>query len=283
VYNALGEPLSLLLVAALVAAVLWSSRRRPLALAGVITFVAFLAPPWLIRATVGALNIPSLRQVYLPLLGVMAIVAAGLAILRTRVAALALVPVLIAFVVFNQVPRRGPASGSLAAASGPVRAALAGVDPARPVVMVGSFLPPAKASCGYELSLDWPGRAELRLVPPSRSGAVPRLVRTGERTFIASAPDGLLIPMKPEPMRMPQGMQPGFNSGGFRITAKPPALVRDGRQQLDGATVEVVDGDATIIRSLRFTLDRPLEEYAFLAASGCKDVRLAVFEGEPGV
>jgi hypothetical protein len=42
--------------------------------------------------------------------------------------------------------------------------------------------------------------------------------------------------------------------------------------------VEVAARDAEAIRSLRFTLDRPLDEYAFLAAEGCDQVRQAVFD-----
>lgn len=278
VYNALGEPLALVVLAAILLPILWWARRRPLAVLGVIAFMAFLGPPWLIRSTVGALNIPSLRQVYLPLLGLAAVITEALVTVRFRTAAAIVVPVIAAFVALDQVPRGGPGSGGAAAASVPVQKALAGIDPARPVIVVGSFTAPKRPGCGYELSLDWPGRAELRLVPPARSGAAPRLARTGERTFTASAPDGLLLPLDRHPMPVGQARQTRYNSGGFRITVEPPLLVREGRQQLEGATVEIVARDAEAVRTLLFTLDRPLDEYTFLAAEGCKEVRLATFE-----
>jgi hypothetical protein len=281
-YNAVGEPFALALLAAIVAPVLWWSRRRPLACLGIIAFLAFLAPPWLIRATVGALNIPSLRQVYLPLLGLCAVVTAALAHARPRTACAIVVPVILAFVVLGQVPRRGVGTGGVAVASGPVRKALENVDPRRPVILVGSFVAPKRPGCGYELGLDWPGRTELRLVPSARSGAVPRLVRTGERTFTASAPDGFALPMAPEPLRM-QAQPPRFNPGGFRILLEPPVLVREGSQMVDGGRVEVVARDAQSIRTLLFTLDRSLDDYVFLGAEGCKDVRLAVLEGMPAI
>ena len=36
--------------------------------------------------------------------------------------------------------------------------------------------------------------------------------------------------------------------------------------------------DTEAIRSLRYTLDRSLDDYVFLAAEGCSQVRLAMFD-----
>jgi hypothetical protein len=279
VYNALGEPAALAILALAVLAVAWWARRRPLALLGLFAFFALLAPPWLVRATVGTLNIPSLRAVYLPLLGLAAVLTAALTASRFRNAAAIVVPLLAAACIVDRRPHQGVGFGGATQGSVPAGRALAGTDPATPVVVVGSFQDvPQRRSCHYQLNLDWPGRTELRLVPPARSGALPRLTRTGERTFTAFASEGFFLPVKPEPLRAAPRAGRGFNPGGFRLRREPPIAVLEGRQRLAGATVEVAARDAEAIRSLRFTLDRPLDEYAFLAAEGCDQVRQAVFD-----
>ena len=278
IYNTLGEPAALAVLAALLLPVAWWARRRPLALLGLLAFFALLGPPWLVRATVGTLNIPSLRAVYLPLLGLAAVVTAALSAARFRNAAAVVVPLLIAASVVGRQPHQGVGFGGTAPGSVLARKLLAGTDPAMPVVLVGGFADvPKRRSCQYQADLDWPGRIEMRLVPPGRSGAVPILTRTGERTFSAFASDGFFVPLTSEPLA-PRAAAARYSPGGFRIRREPPPAVLEGRQQLAGATVEVAARDAEAIRSLRFTLDRPLDEYVFLAVEGCDQGRQAVFD-----
>jgi hypothetical protein len=279
VYNALGEPLALLLLMLAIVPVVWWARRRPLALFGLLVFLALLGPPWLVRATVGTLNIPSSRALYLPLLGLAMVVGVALSTARFRNAVLIALPLLAAACIVDRQPHGGLGFGGASRASAATRTLLNGIDPARPVIIVGSFAyAPRRAGCLYEVSLDWPGRAELRLVPPGRSGASPHLTRTGERTFTASAPDGFFLPMQREPVVAPAAGRVRYSPGGFRVTREPPPLVLQGSQHLSGATVEIETRDGDAIRSLRYTLDRPLDDYVFLAAEGCSQIAMAVLD-----
>jgi hypothetical protein len=276
VYNALGEPLALLLLMLAIVPVVWWARRRPLALSGLFVFLALLGPPWLVRATVGTLNIPSSRALYLPLLGLAMVIGVALSTARFRNAVLIILPLLAAACVLDRQPH---GFGGASRASAGTRTLLSGIDPARPVIIVGDFaFAPRRAGCLYEVSLDWPGRAELRLVPPGRSGAAPHLTRTGERTFTASAPDGFFLPMQREPVVGPAAGRVRYSPGGFRVTREPPPLVLQGRQRLSGATVEIETRDGDAIRSLRYTLDRALDDYVFLAAEGCSQIAMAVLD-----
>ena len=279
IYNALGEPAALLLLILVSIPVAWWARRRPLALFGLFAFFALLAPSWVVRATIGSLNIPSLRAVYLPLLGLAAVVTAALSTTHFRNAAVIAAPLLAAACILDRQPHQGVGFGGAARGSVLTRKLLDGIDPARPVIVVGGFANvPKRSGCLYDVSLDWPGRVELRLVPPARSGALPHLIRTSERTFTASAPEGFVVPLAREPLPGPAAARGRFNAGGFRVDREPPPLVREGRQRVADAIVEVEVRDTEAIRSLRYTLDRPLDDYVFLAAEGCSQVRLAMFD-----
>jgi hypothetical protein len=84
--------------------------------------------------------------------------------------------------------------------------------------------------------------------------------------------------MSHELLRRPAAAAGRYNPGGFRVTREPPPLVREGWQQLSGARVEVEARDSEAIRSLRYTLDRPLGDYVFLAAEGCNQIRLVTLD-----
>jgi len=139
------------------------------------------------------------------------------------------------------------------------------------VIVTGSFEPVAdRAGCPYGLSLTWPGRAQLNLVPPSVSGATPRLIGTSDRSFTAHADaEGFAIATR----RGPPAVRQQFASGGVRFRPAPPPLVHDRHQQVGEARVEVIEQEGAVIRGLGFTLDKPLEQYAFIAADGCTKVR----------
>lgn len=282
IYNALGEPLALLLLMVIVLPIVWWARRRPPALFGLVVFLAFLAPPWLVRATIGSLNIPSLRAVYLPLLGVAMTLGVALSTVRFRTAVVVATPLLAAACIADRQPHQGVGFGGASQASAPTRAALNGVDPARPVIIVGDFQStPRRSGCLYEVSLDWPGRAELRLVPPALSGVSPHLTRTGEHTFIASTADGFFLPLKSEPVVGARAGRARYTPGGFRVTREPPRLVREGQQRLSGAMVEVAARDEDAIRALRYTLDHPVDDYVFVTAEGCRQIGRGTLDHPP--
>jgi len=169
-------------------------------------------------------------------------------------------------------PRRGPGSGGADAARVPTERALANTDLALPVIVTGSFDPVLeRAGCNYDVSLTWPGRQQLNLVPPSVSGATPRLVRTGERSFLAEA-DARGFAIASERVATPAN-RGRYSGGGTRFRAVPPQLLTDGTQQVGEARLEVTERVGALITGIGYTLDKPLEQYAFLAVDGCAKVR----------
>lgn len=272
VHNKVGEPALVVLLLLVLLPVGWWARRQPLALLGLVAFVAFLSPPWLMRATVSTLNQPSLRQLYLPLLGLAALMTAAVYRARLRTALILTLPVIVAFTVLDRQPRRGPGSGGADAARAPAEKALAGTDATLPVIVSGSFEAVLdRGGCPYELSLTWPGRLQLNLVPPTLSGAMPRLVRTGDRSFSAHTDEeGFAIAARRGPAAATRAQ---FAPGGFRLRPVAPPLVVDGSQQVSEARIEVIEREAGIIRGLAFTMNNPLNRYAFIAADGCTKVR----------
>ncbi len=272
IHNAVGEPVSVALLMVVLLPLAWWARRQPLALLGLLTFIAFLAPPWLMRATVSVLNQPTLRQLYLPLMGLAAIVTALLTGVRFRTAVILTLPLIVAITVLDREPRRGPGRGGADAARVPGERALANTDPELPVIVTGSFDPVLeRAGCNYDVSLTWPGRQQMNLVPPSVSGATPRLVRMGERSFVAEADaSGFAIASQRVPTPANRGQ---YSGGGTRFPAVPPQLLTDGQQQVGEARLEVTERNGALIKGISYTLDKPLEQYAFLAVDGCTKVR----------
>jgi hypothetical protein len=142
------------------------------------------------------------------------------------------------------------------------RRALAGMPPGAPIVLVGSY-----GDCAYTAAFDWPGRTEWKLVPPSRSSALPVVERIDDHTILAVAESGFAMPVEKATPSPPWAS--ASYGATVRQTAVPVEAVRSGRQRLDGALVEVVSRRASEIRGLRFRLDRPLKDYIFLFAAGC--------------
>lgn len=270
IHNAVGEPVALLLLLTLLAPLAWLARRQPLALLGLLAFAAFLTPPWLMRATVSALNQPSLRQVYLPLMGLAAVLTAALYCVRFRTALMLTLPLIIAMTILDRQPRRGPGTGGADSARVPTARALTNSQANVPVIVAGSFDPVLdRAGCAYDVSLTWPGRSQLNLVPPTVSGATPQLVRAGERSFTARSDErGFAIAAH----RTPPAVRANFSAGGVRLTPAAPPLLREGHQQVGEARIEVVERDAEVVRGLRYTLEQPLYHYAFIAVDGCAKV-----------
>lgn len=271
IHNATGEPVAILLLLGCLVPLAGWARRQPLALLGLLTFALFLAPPWLMRATVSALNQPTLRQIYLPLMGVATILTALFYSMRFRTVVILALPVIVAFTLLDRRPRRGPGSGAADSPRLATALALAGSDAAVPVIVTGSFEPVLdRAGCPYDLSLTWPRRAQLNLVPPTVSGAAPRLVRRGDRSFTAHADDdGFAIATR----RSSAAARAQYGSGGVRFRPVPPLLLTAGRQQVGEARIEILERHGPVLRTLGYTLERPLEQYAFIAVDGCTNVR----------
>ncbi len=262
-HNVVGEPVAAAAAVVLILAVIWWGRRRRLAWLGLLTFLILLAPPYLIRATVGIYNFPTHRQLYLPMLGVAILVAAWLAETRRRVALLVVLPVLVIHAMLAATVGRfnfewsDSRPGSEAA-----RRALAGMPLGAPIVLVGSY-----GDCAYTTAFDWPGRTEWKLVPPSRSSALPVVERIDDHTLLAVAESGFAMPVE-KTTPSPPWASPSYGAT-VRQTAVPVEAVSSGLQRLDGAVVEVASRRASEIHGLRFRLDRPLEDYIFLFAAGC--------------
>ena len=165
----------------------------------------------------------------------------------------------------------GPGAAGPTPARVAVTQALAADSAALPVVVIGSFDAVSnRAGCPYDLSLTWPRRAQLNLVPPTVSGTTPRVIRTGDRSFTAHADaDGFAIASRRGPP--PVGAQ--FSPGGIRIRPVSPPLVSEGHQRVGDARIDVIEANGAVIRTLGYTLDKPLEHYAFIAVDGCTKVR----------
>ena len=266
-HNVVGEPVVAVAAVVLIVGIAWWGRRRPLAWLGMLTFAIFLAPPYLIRATVGLYNYPTHRQLYLPMLGVAMLVAVWLADTRRGMAFLFGLPVLVLYstlaaivgtFIFEPADSR---PGSVAA-----RRELADMPSDAPIILVGSY-----GDCGYTTAFDWPQRREWKLIPPSRSSTPPEIRRVDDHTINAVAPSGFAMPVAELKPSRPWDESAYFAS--VRHTVVPVEAVLRGRQQLDGARVEVVSRDMTAIRGLRFRLNRPVSDYFFLFVTGCDTMR----------
>jgi hypothetical protein len=232
----IGAPL--VAVAAIVVVVL-RTRGNALARAGLIAFAAFLLPPVLVRATVGVFNSPTLRQLYLPLLGAALVVGATVESPRARTIGWCVVAFFVACswrlgVVIDR--------GGVAAFSAAVKRELAGTSAGTPVAWIGQ---PAR----YHVNFDWPERRQELLIPPPLDDGELRLCRgDSPHELVAVAPAGFVGQKAPA-------------HGGVDFLAAiwvTPEVFRTGSQRLSLGRVES-DGLA-----LRYHLDRDVDEIAFL-------------------
>ena len=75
-YNEMGASRVSIVVLLVLVLLVWWMLRRPTARFGLAIFAILLAPPFLVRISVGSMNTPTLRQLYLPLLGLSSLVGA---------------------------------------------------------------------------------------------------------------------------------------------------------------------------------------------------------------
>jgi hypothetical protein len=256
----LGEPAALALVVGLVLAVGWRIRRSRWGWVGLASCALFLAPPLVTRATVSQLNLPLLRQLYLPILMGGPLLLVGLAGRALRL------PVAVAGGAWLLVLAvESAVAGGPAGAPGPrgevtreEERLLAGLPRDKTVIGVGDW------ACGTAPSLVWPGTSSLA-IPGGVEAAGPELVAVDAHTLVAIAPEGFNIPVVPEaPDR-----DPGPNRGPMWTPVTPPALVENGWQRISGATVAVETRTERRLMALRYRFDVPLSDVVFLRFRGC--------------
>ena len=261
-YSRLGEPLAPLLALAIVVAACVLARRDRAGLVGLIAFAVLLAPPFLMRITVSRLNVPSFRQLYLPVVFGLPLVAIAL----TRRAW----PVLAAFVVAAGVQTvfvgtRSKLAVDLRHIRSEFRTALAGAEPSHTLAIVGA------GGCPYFANFDWRGPI-LHLAPRARTGPPPELTVLDDHTVRVRADAGFAMPFSaPEPFPAPPHGR--FWNGGFRVLCHVDGLATLGRERIDGATIELAGRNEHDATELRIHLDRPVAEHVFLAVEGCKSAR----------
>ncbi|APR81909.1 TPR repeat protein [Minicystis rosea] len=254
-----GEPLSIAAALALLAAVVVLVRRQRLGMLGLVVFASFLVLPWITRATVAQLNLPTLRQLHLPmLLGGPLVVAALLASVRSRamgaigcawLAALSVETIVVGG-LSAPIPERRALSSSL-------RAALADVPADRTIVGIGGDL------CGLSPSLFRPGGVLLAI--PDADEATPALTVIDAHTLVARVPEAFDVP---EHEQLPARQQ-ATDRGPAWLVRRPPPIVLHGSQRIPGANVDVVARGPRGIQALRYRFDRPLSQLVFLRMRGC--------------
>jgi hypothetical protein len=252
-----GEAVAVATAVGLLAATVGLVRRSRLGILGVVAFALFLAPPLLTRATVSALNFPSLRQLYLPMmLGAPPVLVA---LIRTRFsrvtiplwcAVLALESVIAAGIVDADRARREVTESTTRI--------LDNVAAGSTVVGVGD------SACDFALSLVWPGPSLLG-IPGYADDPGPQLTAVDDRTLIARTALGFDVRTEAAlPYR-----KLGANRGPAWLPSQPTELATSGSQRISGATITVEAREGEQITALRYRFDRPLAEMAFVRFRDC--------------
>jgi hypothetical protein len=257
-----GEAIAIVTAVGLTAGLVWLVRRSRLGTSALIGFALFLAPPLLTRASVSALNFPTLRQLYLPVLvGVPALIVA---LVGPKPRLRVFIPLLAwaaALAVESQViggcieidRDRGRLTESTAQL-------LASVPGDYTVVGVGSHL------CGFAPSLAWPGSSVVGIPSPSLPDAPePRLVAVDDHTLIARSEAGFEIRSETD---LPE-REPGPGRGPAWIALQPVELIARGSQRIAGATVTIEARDGGRITALRYRFDSSLSKLVFVRFRGC--------------
>ena len=130
-----------------------------------------------------------------------------------------------------------------------------------------------RVGCGYSLTFAAPGREVTPVIPLGPKRVVPELQVVDRFTLDAISPKGFpAIATRPRRLGRPSGKHRGtYGSGGFRGWRRPVELALRGRQELEHATVSRVDRVRRITH-LRFRFRRPLVDYLFVVARGCRNI-----------
>jgi hypothetical protein len=257
VYAAIGSWTGATLVAAVVG--LWLVRIGPsrARATGLLLFAVTLAPSLLTRAAVSILNLPSFRQLYLPLAGVAVLLCAwkpaGLGRVGRWLASLVVLALFVLYQLLAPAMARSADRVAQREAGARLEGILAGLDTGVPVVQIG------ESSCGYSLSYDARGREVWKLVPPTTEGGVPGLRAIDASTVEVRAPEGETLALS---ATLPPDPSP-------RRTRVVPPLLSAGWQRLGLATAHAPERSGGAVTAFRLTFDRPLAAHVFVRVSGC--------------
>lgn len=233
---------------------LWACfTNRRLALFGAAVFGGFLLAPWVTRATVSQLNLPTLRQLALPImLGGPLLMAA---LVHRRLVAIGLLTLWAVQAVASggagELPRDRRETDK------ELRRVLQGVPEDQRIATVDE-------GCGASFSLVHLGPV-LSAIPPARGDGVPRLRALDDHTVLAESTSGFEIQDRVRPPKRATAL----DRGPAWLTLRPPPLLSQGWQRIPGATVAIADQQAGLVRALRVRFDRPLSEIAFLRWADC--------------
>ena len=263
VHHLVGEPIAVAFAAVLIVGICFAIGKDRVGWLGLAAFFLFLAPPLLTRAAVSRFNLPTLRQIYLPLLLGAPLVAVAFA--RRDLGRLASITawawLALLAVEANVSGRFREVVTKRLAEERSVIAALKDVPAGSTIVGVG------EDTCGFAGSFVWAGPA-LLAIPKDLDGNAPELVAVDPQTFLARAKRGLDMQTQASIARRP----PGPTRGPAWVDRVPPLAVTQGWQRIVGATVSVEERSPAVVTSLRYRFDRPLSELAFLRYRGCSQV-----------
>jgi hypothetical protein len=256
-----GELLAIALAFILLGGVWFCFADRRLGLSGMAVFGGFLLAPWVTRATVAQLNLPTLRQLALPVMlggplllaavleraGTLRLIASG------ALLALLAVQAIISGGVGELVRERREIDAGL-------RRVLQGVPDGQEVITVDD-------GCGSSPSLVHSGPA-LSAIPPSRGDDAPVLRALDDHAVLAESSSGFAIldQVRPPKRATPLDRGPGW------FTRRPPLLLSNGWQRTPGATVAIAEQHDGLIHALRLRFDRPLREITMLRWASCTEV-----------
>jgi hypothetical protein len=259
VHRHAGEVIAAALAIALLAGVWFSLKSRRAGLLGAMVFFGFLLAPWLTRATVSQLNLPTLRQLALPvMLGGPLLMAAVLGNAWRSAAAGALLALCTVQSILSggigglQHDRRLADAG--------LRRALQGVAESQEIVTVDD-------GCGSSPSLVREGPV-LFAIPPSRGDDAPTLRALDGYTVLAESKSGFQIQDKIRPPKRSTALDrgPGW------LTLRPPPLLANGWQRIPGATVAIAEQHEGLVHALRVRFDWPLRQITILRYLNCEDL-----------
>jgi hypothetical protein len=257
----------------LAALVVFYRRKQHLALLGLTWFFAFIAPPALVRATLSIFSLPGFRQVYVPAIGILILIAA-LFSRTSRRWNLGLAAAMVVAMAGSTVSSMGETARQITW-SRIVEAMAIGALEDRPPTSDVIWLGSSKFLFPYSVTFNWPGRQELAAVPPLRSERAPEVGLT-EDVIVCQEDERTLVARSPTPFAIGGPARVGWPGRMNRIQFKPPdgvPLLEDGEQDLSAylvrgnasvRTIDVREGD---VYGLEFQLQAPISELSFLWVS----------------
>jgi hypothetical protein len=254
-------------------------RKQHLALLGLTWFFAFIAPPVLVRATLSILSLPSFRQVYVPAIGIVILIAALFSRTSPRWN-LGLAAAMVVAMIGSNLSWMGDRAGMIAEWRKVEAMAIAGLED-RPVSSDVIWLGTSKFLFPYSVTYNWRGRQELAAVPPLRSERAPTVGLTAD-VVVCRADERTLVARSPTPFSIGGQAQMSWPGRMDRIQFEPPdgvALLENGEQDLSvylargNASVRTIDVREGEVHGLEFQLQAPISELSFLWVSPNYEIR----------